>query len=199
MTDFRPLGALPPMADLDIRGDDGLRLRPWRTGDERGILRGVADPEYRRWNTPRRLVVTEADAAEYIRIRAEGYKRRASAVLCLTDGTDEVLGSVGLGVIDAWMRSGIVSYWVQPESRGRGLATRALLLYTGWAFERVGVHRISLGHATGHGASCRVAERCGYALEGVQREAMHAGNGRGGFRDMHLHARLASDPYPAFA
>jgi hypothetical protein len=35
-----------------------MRLRPWRPGDVPALLRGVADAEYRRWNTPKMLVET---------------------------------------------------------------------------------------------------------------------------------------------
>lgn len=198
-TSFLASGALPPADRLDIRGDDGLRLRPWRAGDEQGILRGTTDPEYRRWNTPRRQVDTEADATDYITARGAAYARGESAILCLTDGTDAVLGSVGLGVIDWWTRSGTAGYWVLPELRGRGLATRGLLLYSRWAFGAAGLHRIALGHAVGHVGSCRVAERGGYPAEGVLRGGMFAAGDQSRFRDMHLHARLATDPAPGAA
>ena len=54
-------------------------------------------------------------------------------------------------------------------------------------FEHVGLHRIELHHATGNAASCRVADKAGYALEGTMRQrTLHAD----GWHDMHLHARL---------
>jgi ribosomal-protein-alanine N-acetyltransferase len=59
-----------------------------------------------------------------------------------------------------------------------------------WAFGTLGLHRIEANHSTANPASCRVAERAGFAAEGVKRgEALHAD----GWHDMHLHARLATD------
>lgn len=75
---------------------------------------------------------------------------------------DRLLAVVGL------MRDGPasaeVAYWVRPEERGRGLATRALCLLTGWAHEN-GLTRLWLEIDPENAASLRVAERAGYVLE----------------------------------
>jgi [ribosomal protein S5]-alanine N-acetyltransferase len=52
-----------------------------------------------------------------------------------------------------------------------------------------GFHRLDLEHATGNTASCRVAEKTGFALEGVRRSAWLQADGR---HDVHAHARLRS-------
>jgi len=38
-----------------------------------------------------------------------------------------------------------------------------------WAFEEADFHRLDLEHAMGNRASCRVAEKTGFAGEGVRR------------------------------
>ena len=88
-----------------------------------------------------------------------------------------------------------VSYWVVPSSRGRGVATAAALgALAEWAFDVLGLHRIFVDHSTRNLASCAVATRAGFRLEGTKREdALHAD----GWHDMHLHARLAVDVAPA--
>jgi RimJ/RimL family protein N-acetyltransferase len=186
---------------VGLRGE-GLRLRSWRPGDEAAVLRGLCDAEFLRWNTPVVPVRTEADAARFIRGRAEGWERGTMAHFCVTGDTAEgtegpVLGHVGLNVIDPRMRTGRVGYWVLPEARGHGVARRALELASRWAFRETGLHRLELGHALGHGASCRIAERCGFPLEGTLREAMFEAGRQDAFRHLHLHARLATDPAPA--
>jgi RimJ/RimL family protein N-acetyltransferase len=52
------------------------------------------------------------------------------------------------------------------------------------------MHRVELGHAVANTASCRVAEKAGFRLEGTLREANRIAEG---FADEHLHARLATD------
>ncbi|MFI5756153.1 GNAT family N-acetyltransferase [Streptomyces sp. NPDC051569] len=192
---------LPPPAV--VRGY-GLRLRAWRTGDEAALLRAYNDAEFLHWNTPLNSLTTEAEAALAFGRYAEGRERGDLAQFCVVGGEEErgeeetVLGHVGLRLIDFRMRSADVGYWVLPEARGRGVARRALELCTRWAFDEVGLHRIQLGHALGHEISCRVAERCGYRAEGTLRDGMFAAGTLNAFRDVHRHARLATDPPSAY-
>ncbi|MFE3525425.1 GNAT family N-acetyltransferase [Streptomyces sp. NPDC059161] len=177
----------------DLRGH-GLRLRTWSDDDVHVLLRAVTDPEYLRWNTHPFPVEDEAAVAEMLRLRALGWARGEFATYCVTDeNSGAVLGQVSLNAI-AWpMRRARVGYWTLPEARGRGVAGHALSLLTRWAFEQVGLHRLELGHAVGHEASCRVAERGGYAAEGTLRGAMFEAQRRDAYRDQHLHARLSTD------
>jgi RimJ/RimL family protein N-acetyltransferase len=88
---------------------------------------------------------------------------------------------------------GECGYWVLPWARGAGLAPAALAALTGWAFGGLGLHRAELMHSTANLASCRVAEKAGYVLEGTLREAMlHLD----GWHDMHLHATTAGSARP---
>jgi RimJ/RimL family protein N-acetyltransferase len=187
----------------------GLLLRPWEETDRHAALRGLTDPDFRRWNTPLLPVDDEHDAIRFIRDRAEGWERGTMASYAITgdggrdsdgDGDWEgaeggiVLGNISVSMIDFRMCSGRVGYWVLPEARGRRVASRALEAVTRWAFRDLGLHRLELGHAVGNDASCAVARRCVYAYEGLLRGAMI--NPAGGMRDIHLHARLATDPAP---
>lgn len=75
---------------------------------------------------------------------------------------DRLLAVVGL------MRDGRdsaeLAYWVRPEERGKGLASRALRLLTGWAHES-GLARLWLEIRPDNAASLRVAERSGYRFQ----------------------------------
>ncbi|MFG1696802.1 GNAT family N-acetyltransferase [Nonomuraea sp. NPDC049309] len=62
---------------------------------------------------------------------------------------------------------------------------RALTAPTGWALGAIGFHRPELEHSTRNAASCRVAAKRGYLLEGTKRSAAVHDDGR---HDMHLHA-----------
>jgi RimJ/RimL family protein N-acetyltransferase len=179
----------------------GLHLRAWDAGSDADVqtwLRGHLDPGFRRWNTPLRPVTDLNAARESLRARARDAGEGRSASFRITDGADgATLGHIGVGEISLPLKQAHVGYWVLPEARGRGVATRALLLASRWAFAELGLHRLELGHALGHGASCRVAERCGYVCEGTIRGAMFEADRRDAFRDAHLHARLATDAEPA--
>ncbi|MEU9190632.1 GNAT family N-acetyltransferase [Streptomyces sp. NPDC048484] len=181
----------------------GLWLRPWDPDaleDVQAWLRGCADPEFQRWNTPLRPVDNVSDAQESLRARAKAAQDAVGASFCVTDATNGVpLGHIGVNEIDHVVRVARVGYWVLPDARGRQVATRALALASRWAFEELGLHRLELAHALGHEASCRVADRCGFPYEGTLRGAMFETGRLDAFRDAHLHARLATDPGPALS
>ncbi|MBH5335308.1 GNAT family N-acetyltransferase [Streptomyces pactum] len=178
----------------------GLLLRPWGERDLDAIRRGLADPEFRRWNTINVPSPDEAGARDFLESRTTGWQCGEMASFAVTapgagGGAGAVLGHISIGMIDFDAhRSGRVGYWVLPEARGRGVATRALDALSRWAFRDLGLYRLELGHAIGNDASCAVAERCHYRHEGDLRGAMFDITGTP--RDVHVHGRLAVDPPP---
>ncbi|WP_069769526.1 GNAT family N-acetyltransferase [Streptomyces sp. LUP30] len=200
MTDIRePFSAPHTIPVLD---GHGLRLRAWDPGsaaDVEAWLRGHLDPEFRRWNTPLRTIADTADARASLKSKNADAAAGHALPFCVTDTADgAILGQISVNMIDRVLSFARVGYWVLPEARGRHVATGALLLAARWTFAEVGLHRLELGHALGHGASCRIAERCGFRYEGTLRGAMWESDRRDAFRDVHLHARLATDPEPEF-
>lgn len=176
----------------------GLLLRPWGEGDLEAIRRGLSDPEFRRWNTINVPSPDEAGARDFLETRTAGWQCGDMASFAITErstGRGTVLGHINIGMIDFdTHRSARVGYWVLPEARGRGVATRALDAMSRWAFKDLGLYRLELGHAIGNDASCTVAERCHYRHEGDLRGAMFDTTGTP--RDIHVHGRLATDPPP---
>ncbi|MBG0854482.1 GNAT family N-acetyltransferase [Streptomyces spinoverrucosus] len=177
---------------------NGLRLRPWDPASDADVatwLRGLSDPEFRRWNTPLSPVTDLASARASLRAKADRAVDGTGASFRITDAeTGTTLGHVGINEIDQVLSIARVGYWILPEARGHRAATRALALAARWALTDLGLHRLELGHAVGHDASCRVADRCGFPYEGTLRGAMWEADRRDAFRDVHLHARLATDP-----
>ncbi|WP_340378095.1 GNAT family N-acetyltransferase [Streptomyces sp. SS7] len=197
MTGINDPGTVPHPPEIH---GHGLTLRPWDPASETDVdawLRGHTDPEFRRWNTPIRAVTDTASARESLAAKAADTDAGRAMTFCVTDADDgTVLGQISVNAIDRVLSNAVVGYWVLPEARGRRIATRSLLLAARWAYDEVGLHRLELGHALGHGGSCRVAERCGFRPEGTVRGAMWEEGRRDAFRDVHLHGRLATDPEP---
>jgi ribosomal-protein-alanine N-acetyltransferase len=95
-----------------------------------------------------------------------------------------------VGAIDVRLGEvGSIGYWVSPQSRGRGVATRALVLLSRWAL-RQGVARLELTTHPENVASQRVAEKAGFVREGVLRSHIRFREGR---RDSVLYSLLPSD------
>jgi ribosomal-protein-alanine N-acetyltransferase len=177
-----PAGSWGGSAQPQIEGD-GLLLRPWRTGDESFLLEAYADPEIQRWHTF--TLADPAEAGELIARRAAGWKGERSADWSVAEGGD-LLGRIGFRVIDLDEGEAEIAYWVSPQARRRGVATRSVRVLIDWARAN-GLHRVTLQHSTRNEASCRVAQHCGFALEGT---AVRAVRHTDGWHDMHLHALL---------
>ncbi|MFI5689195.1 GNAT family N-acetyltransferase [Streptomyces sp. NPDC051636] len=178
----------------------GLRLCRWDADSDADVaawMRGREDPEFRRWNTPLKAVTGFDSARDSLRTQAASAAAGDCVPFRVTDaGSGTTLGHIGVNAIDRVCRVARVGYWVLPEARGHGVAARALALAARWAFAELDLHRLELGHAVGHDASCRIARRCGFPYEGTLRGAMFEAGRLDAFRDVHLHARLATDPEP---
>ncbi|WP_405017888.1 GNAT family N-acetyltransferase [Kitasatospora sp. NBC_00070] len=185
---------LPSFTPADLAGD-GFRLRPWsRIGEPerraRELVAVAADPVLSLWNPL--LAPTVLHAERWLAGRTAGWDRGDLASFALLDDDfDELLGAVAVRWADRADGIAMIGYWLVPAARGRGLATRGLDAVTHWAFTTADARRIELAHAVGNSASCRVADRAGYPLEGTLRKSHRFGDGT--YHDEHLHARLATD------
>ena len=156
--------------------DDGVvALRPWRAADAPALATVCGDPDVCRFST-----VPWA----YTRAAAEGWvarqeaKRLAGIGLSLAVtrvGEDVALGNVSLHGVGGGVAT--LGYWLVPAARGRGLATAAARLASGWALARPGTERVELPILPGNLASRRVAERLGAVSEGL-RVGSHIAEGR---------------------
>ena len=61
-----------------------------------------------------------------------------------------------------------VSYFVHPAHRGRGIATRALRLVCGWAFDGLDLDVVSTRVRAGNAASLRVLAKVGFRPTGKE-------------------------------
>jgi RimJ/RimL family protein N-acetyltransferase len=125
--------------------------------------------------------------ARYEAGRRDG-TREAFAVV---DDDGSFLGMAMAVDIDREAREVELGYIVAPAARGRGVATAALDELTRWAFAELDALRITLIIDVENRASARVAERCGYVLEGVMRSSYLKDDLR---IDAGLWSRLPSDP-----
>ncbi|MFD4536402.1 GNAT family N-acetyltransferase [Kitasatospora sp. NPDC058397] len=145
----------------------GLLLRPFEDADAPALIEAYRDETLRRFT--RTPVGNAEEAAHWLglqyRGRAEG-RRYSFAVL--EPGTGELLGNVALKRGTPGGEAAEVGYWTAAAARGRGVAPRAVVALTAWAFEVLaddGLVRIDLLHQVDNQASCRVAEKSGYAFQ----------------------------------
>ncbi|MFI7336611.1 GNAT family N-acetyltransferase [Streptomyces sp. NPDC050085] len=156
--------------------------------DAAALVVASRDPAVRRWN---RLVVEDVEEAR-ARIERMHARWRAerSAIWAVAPPDGDPLGMIGLGDIDPAGGSAEFLYWVLPAARGRGVVVEGTRRLSRWALDELGLHRLRLCHSVANPASCRVAVKAGFALEGTMRGALlHAD----GWHDEHLHALVQGD------
>lgn len=171
---------------------DELALRPWTGEDVPAIVDAYGEYSIQRWHA---RSMTPSEAEIWVQEAHRGWTDETSASWAIVD-QGMLVGRMSLRRIELADGVAELGYWVTAPSRGRGIASRALTAVTDWSFSVLGLHRIELEHSTKNPASCAVATKAGYLLEGVKRSsALHDD----GWHDMHLHARLdnTSDPAPA--
>lgn len=170
-------------------GDDAVALRPWRAHDVPNGLMAFADPLTQRFSWPHTRPYAELDARAYFVAQEHGHLRGEQLEFAVVDPADDELvrGGVALYDVSAAERRAAVGYWLAASARGRGLATRSVLLLARWAFAELGLARLELTCGPDNLASQRVAERCGFRREGVLRSHLAF---KGGRRDSVLFSLL---------
>jgi RimJ/RimL family protein N-acetyltransferase len=153
-----------PLPDPPLT-DDTLALRPWSPEDLPALMAAAADPVVHRYRYSLPGDVGEARAwlaaVESDRLSGE----RLELAITAADAPGAV-GSISLWGFHPRNHAAMVGYWLAPDGRGRGLATGALRLLAGWAFDVLGQQRLALQVEVQNVASRRVAERCGFRCEG---------------------------------
>ncbi|GIF74642.1 GNAT family N-acetyltransferase [Asanoa siamensis] len=189
-----PPGSLATLAQpvLALAGD--VELRPWRVSDADALVAAGQDPAIRRWNLL--VVASAAEARERIARMGARWRHEQGAIWAIArSGGGPAVGLIGLDGLDLAGGSAEILYWLLPAGRGRGAAVEATRRLSRWAFDDLGLHRLRLCHATANEASCRVATKAGFAVEGTMRSALLHEDG---WHDQHLHARIR-DGYPTAA
>jgi len=78
-------------------------------------------------------------------------------------------GATGLSV-NPLENNGEIGYWLAEAFEGSGLVSRATAALLDVAFDRLGLHRVTIRAATHNARSRAVPERLGFTEEGVLRE-----------------------------
>jgi len=164
-------------------------LRPPLPKDAVAALAMLTDPEVARWNPAHD--VKDLESAELWLARGADWDSGNHRTWSVVDSDDEMVGNVSLWDIDADNRSAGIGYRVVPSARRRGVASTGVVAVTRWAFESLGVERISLVHVLANPGSCGVARKAGFQLEGVLRQEYRLTDGTRW--DSHMHSLLPSD------
>lgn len=167
-----------------------IRFEPFGESHLEELEQMLEDPELLRF-TRVPEPVPPGFARTWLDRYQEGRFDGSREAFAIVDEDGSFLGLALAPRIEREARTAELGYVVAPAARGRGVATEALRRLTEWAFAELGLLRLELLISVEHGASKRVAERCGYVCEGVLR-SLHVKQGV--HEDTEIWSRLATDP-----
>ncbi len=162
------------MNDRLVDGD--LTLRRAVPADADDIVAVYSEPDTRHWMLWERDLPDLDEARANIERSEKAWADGWGGVFrVVVDG--HVVGGVNLHFVDSAV--GELSYFLRASARGRGLATRAVLLAADWGFREHGLMRVFLRADPANAASAALAERAGFRYEGTEREsAVYPDTGR---------------------
>lgn len=157
---------------LGTLSDDAVVLRRWRPSDAGFLVEASRDPAIERYNAPGPASLADAllviEGIDRCWSSFEGQGDPTGVAFVIVDAASG--DPVGMCGIDDWSSTDVAQfgYWLAAGARGRGLATRAVTLMTGWLFE-LGAARVFLTIQSENHASAGVAHRAGFTYEGTLR------------------------------
>lgn len=116
--------------------------------------------------------------------------------MLITDKSGRIVGHI-MFIKEPSFQSGYEVGFVvfRGEDRGKGYTTEALRIFSAYLFELKAIPRLQLSTHTDNIAARRVAEKCGYKLEGTLRRMFFT---RGAYVDYALYS-LLRDECPSLA
>ncbi|HMN76553.1 MAG TPA: GNAT family N-acetyltransferase [Burkholderiaceae bacterium] len=172
-----------------------LLLRSPRSGDGAALHETIVEslPELRRFLASLPWVAEEQtrESAEVFCRNAESnfLTRRNLPFLMFAKESGCLIGVCGLHRTVWDVPKTEVGYWVRSSESGKGYVTEAVTRLVAFAFEALAAERIEIITDAENLASRRVAERCGFTLEGLLRRERRAPDGS--LRNTCVYARLA--------
>lgn len=153
-----------------------LLIRPKQAGDGAETAAAVAETwdelhKWMRWAEDRDEFTAEAMEIRTRRVMASFILREAIELTGFEIGSGTAVIWCGLHDIDWQGRQCDTGYWVRKSAQGKGFATEATNALLRFAFGALRMQRVGLTHSAGNEASRRIAERLGFSLEGIQKNA----------------------------
>jgi RimJ/RimL family protein N-acetyltransferase len=170
-----------------------LMLRVPRAGDGPPIFVSVRESlaELKMWMPWASDKYSPADSEEWCRRSAAQFLSREQlqfSILARDDGRH--LGNIGVFKFNWEIPSCEIGYWLRTSECDKGFMTEAVGAVTRFCFESLKARRVQLLIDDENRRSTRVADRCGFDLEGTLRNDYRYPDGR--LRDTRVYSRIAA-------
>lgn len=168
-----------------------LALRATRAGAGAQINAALAESreELRLWMPWARDPMPVEQSEEHCRRMQARWHAREELDFCFYEkACGALVGKGGLHTIDWSIPKFEIGYWIRTPRTGRGFATEAALGLAEFARAQLGARRLEITCDARNAASRRVAEKCGFGLEGIHRASRR--DAQGELADSCMYARL---------
>jgi len=157
-----------------------LTLAATRAGRGAEIRAAVHEShaQLKRWMPWANEPQSEDDSEVHCRSMRARWHAREELDFCVLRRADGLLvGKGGLHTIDWSLPKFEIGYWVRASCAGQGFATEATAALAGMARGALGAVRLEIRSDARNAPSRRVAEKCGFELEGILRRSRRDGEG----------------------
>ena len=161
---------LPAAGPLLEAGE--LTLRPPLDADLPRLIDAFADQEVARISAMSRFGDPphgETEAIAWLDRQREARADGRRMMLSIELG-GRLAGTIDIDLANAGQGRGELGYWVMGDSRGLGIARRAIRRVSDYAMGELGLARMEILVEPGNAASWRAAEAAGYVREGLLRQ-----------------------------
>jgi len=167
---MQPRETIPKLSDLDVvLTTPRLKLRPLRDSDVDDLWPYVSDPQFPRMMSWAAHTDKE-QTRTFIKTMNEAFVAGTDCVWGI-EYVGKIWGTIALdGIawqVRAWrIDRAEIGYWLAPPMWKQGLMTEAVLAVMRFAFELLGLHKLTIGCFAENAASKRVIEKCGFRYVG---------------------------------
>ncbi len=168
-----------------------LTLRPVREADVDAVYAAHVNIRNRGAFFP---LGVQSESAFKRTFSENGFWQREEGMLLMITGEGEIAGHIEFfKPVNYWDAFELSYQLYDDRFAGRGYTTEAVQLVVDYLFGAKKQHRIQLDIVPENAASRRIAEKCGFTLEGTTRGAFfNAGRNQ----DLLIYSLLRSDPRP---
>jgi diamine N-acetyltransferase len=94
------------------------------------------------------------------------YETRQIRLMIESVATSEIVGMIDMFDYDPFHQRGAIGIMLHSRFRGRGLAVEALMLFTGYLFNYLGMHQAYASVAADNAESISLFGKCGFVMTG---------------------------------
>jgi ribosomal-protein-serine acetyltransferase len=174
-----------------FRVGDDLTLRTYTTQDAGAIFETVLQNsehlQFMQWMSPDYSLES---ARQFVDRSIASFAKKESLSLGIFRA-DKLIGSIGFVNFDWEGRKTEIGYWLIKDEERKGIVTAASRILIQYAFDELEINRIEIRCAVDNRRSASVAERLGFRLEAILRQAELR---HGKLHDYCIYGLLAEDP-----